>query len=106
MDRQDPGPGIGRSELYNIHFYEKAPFSGSLRAMRYRIEGIEAESAADDTANEPGAEAKQLLVTVWPGPYNFDTTDDAQKVTARFPFSNEGLDEVAEYLNQYYTDHF
>ncbi|MCC8142200.1 MAG: GNAT family acetyltransferase [Lachnospiraceae bacterium] len=95
MANTDTDPGIRRTDLYNIRFYEKMPFYGSFRGMHYRIKG---EDDADGT--------RQLCVTTWPGPYNFDHTDDAKKVSACFDFSDKGLDAVTDYLNRYYAEHF
>ncbi len=117
MTEQNPGPGIARAALYNIRFYEKSPFNGSYRGMHYRIERAPADAAlstaseknnGDGTATDNPSEPAEtrLRVTVWPGPYNYDTTDDSRKVTAYFTFSNEGLDAVADYLNQYHKEHF
>ena len=47
-----------------------------------------------------------LRVTVWPGPYNFDTTPDEQKTSASYPFTDDGLTEVCDYLNKFHTEHF
>ena len=47
-----------------------------------------------------------LQVTVWPGPYNFDTTPDEQKTSASYPFTDDGLTEVCDYLNKFHTEHF
>ncbi len=95
MEGREKKPEIRRTDIYNIRFYEKSPFNGSCRGMHYRIEGI------------GGSEnARQLRVTIWPGPYNFDHTDDSLKVSSEFDFSNEGLDAVTNYLNQYYLEHF
>lgn len=85
---------IHRQDIFSIRFYEKSWFHGSFQGMHYRIEKITEE------------ETKKLRVTTWPGPYNFDHTDDTLKVSALFPFSDEGLDEITEYLNQYHKNHF
>ena len=59
---------IERTDIFNINFYKKERFHGSYKGMHYRIEKYEPEEG--DTV---------LRVTVWPGPYNFDTTPDEQK---------------------------
>ena len=92
--KQNAPKQIHRQDIFNIRFYDKSWFHGSFQGMHYRIEKITEE------------ETKKLRVTTWPGPYNFDHTDDALKVSAIFPFSNEGLNEITEYLNQYHKDHF
>lgn len=81
---------IKRTDVFNINFYKKERFSGSLGRMRYRIAKKEEE------------DKKNLQVTVWPGPYNYDTTEDSLKTEEEFSFDNEGLDQVVDYLNQVY----
>ncbi len=85
---------IKRTDIFNIRFYEKTWFHGSFNGMHYRIEKFTDES-----------ERARLRVTTWPGPYNFDHTDNALKETAMFEFSNEGLDNITDYLNTYYQEH-
>ena len=85
---------IQPQELFNIRFYAKEKFHGSYKGMHYRIEKLE----EDDT--------KKLRVTTWPGPYNFDTTDDALKESRLFEFSNEGLEQACDYLNKTYNEKF
>ncbi len=86
---------IERMDLFNIPFYKKTWFHGSFQGMHYRIEGVDTED-----------KQKKLRVTTWPGPYNFDHTEDSLKESALFDFSNDGLDDVTEYLNQYHREHF
>ncbi len=86
---------IRRSDLFNIRFYQKSPFHGSFLGMHYRIEGITGESGE-----------KRLKVTTWPGPYNFDHTEESRKESALFAFSNQGLDAVADYLTQYHRERY
>ncbi|MCD8364740.1 MAG: GNAT family acetyltransferase [Clostridiales bacterium] len=62
--------------------------------MHYRI-----EKCTDENSGQ------KLRVTTWPGPYNFDHTNDSVKVSALFDFSNEGLDRITEYLNTYHREH-
>lgn len=86
---------IKRMDIFNIKFYEKTWFHGSFLGMHYRIEGVKEENGE-----------QKLRVTTWPGPYNFDHTDDSLKESALFDFSNEGLDVVTKYLNQYHKEHY
>ncbi len=85
---------IERTDLFNIRFYEKTWFHGSFSGMYYRIEKF-----------NDAPEGTRLRVTTWPGPYNFDHTDDSLKESALFEFSNKGLDDITEYLNTYYREH-
>lgn len=95
MNELDKKKQIQRIDIFNIRFYEKTWFHGSFLGMHYRIEGIKDEN-----------EEKRLRVTTWPGPYNFDNTDDSLKESSLFEFSNEGLDAVTDYLNRYHEEHF
>lgn len=85
---------VKRTDVFNINFYKKEHFSGSLGKMHYRIAKKEEE------------DKKNLQVTVWPGPYNYDTTAEELKERAEFAFSNEGLDNVVVYLNKRYQESF
>lgn len=95
MKEQGEKKQIHRTDIFNIHFYEKTWFHGSFLGMHYRIEKI-----ADEN------EEKMLRVTTWPGPYNFEHTDDSLKKSAVFAFSDEGLDAVTDYLNRYHEEYF
>ena len=85
---------IQPQDLFNINFYQKLKFHGSYRGMNYRIEKITEE------------DGDHFCATTWPGPYNFDTTDDSLKETAFFPFTNEGLAEVCAYLNEVHVKNY
>ena len=86
---------IERTDIFNIYFYKKERFHGSYKGMHYRIEKYEPEEW--DTV---------LRVTIWPGPYNFDTTPDEQKNCASYPFTEDGLTQVCDHLNEFYAAHF
>jgi len=75
---------IQKSELMPLNFYKKSAFTGGYQGMRYKIK----------------KEEEEFLVTIWPEPYNFETTKEEEKETARFPFSEEGREEVTRWLNQ------
>ncbi len=85
---------IKNSDVFHINFYKKEKFYGSLQKMRYRIAKIETE------------DKNGLLVTVWPGPYNYDTTDEALKQSEQFAFSNDGLKEAVDWLNGIWQEKF
>lgn len=86
---------IERTDIFNINFYKKERFHGSYKGMHYRIEKYAPDEG--DTV---------LRVTVWRGPYNFDTTPDDLKTSTCYPFTDDGLTEVCDYLNKFHTEHF
>ncbi len=119
------------SDLFNVNFYKKEVFYGSDRGMHYRLsrEEVSAAPAGSPAAAEDGCAAPEAnsgvssnaqapeeapatrtvfrLIT-WPGPYNFAHTPEEKKKTKEFPFSNDALTEIADYLNAehaaYYED--
>lgn len=80
---------VQRKDLLALNFYKKSPFFGSVKNMNYKIERI---------SSDEGVEL--FKVTYWPGPYNFTKTADTLKQDATFPFSEEGICSVADFLNE------
>jgi len=85
------------TDILSLEYYKKTSFTGSDGEMRYKIEKNEVEEPDAETGE--AIKVKYLLVYTWPGPYAFFQTDDSLKQTAQFPFTNEGLEQVTEYLN-------
>lgn len=83
---------IQKNDVFNINFYKKEKFNGSYKGMRYRIEKQETE------------EEKHLLTTVWPGPYNYDHTEEKLKESRQFPFDNDGLAQAVDWLNEIWDE--
>ncbi|MBO5303438.1 MAG: GNAT family acetyltransferase [Lachnospiraceae bacterium] len=81
---------IQRKDILAFNFYKKEKFTGSYKGMRYRIEKSEQEKET------------YFLATIWPGPYSYAATDSALKTEKTFPFKEESLNEITEYLNASY----
>ncbi|MEE3481466.1 MAG: hypothetical protein VZQ80_05720 [Lachnospiraceae bacterium] len=107
---------LQKKELLSLGFYKKSPFTGSLGTLRYRLEKsdvpeetplgpyVPEETQKEDVSDgdAPSDEIPMktvLLLTIWPGPYAFDTTSDELKKKAIFEFSEEGLSAVTDFLN-------
>ena len=83
---------IDRIDLFHLPFYKKEAFTGSDRGLRFWI-------GKTDTREEGAEEEKLVLrVIIWPEPFALKHTPDEQKVTRDFPFSEEGLDEIYEWI--------
>ena len=78
---------LNRSDLVPINYYKKEPFYGSYKGMRYRV------AKSDDI----------LLATIWPEPFNFDTTPDEKKHSAEFEFTQNGVEQAYEWLDEQYA---
>lgn len=77
---------LNKNDLVPINYYKKEPFYGSYLGMRYRI--VKSEDI--------------LLATIWPEPYNFDSTPDEQKHSAEFEFSQAGVEQAYAWLEEQY----
>ncbi|MBO4281236.1 MAG: hypothetical protein J5872_05315 [Lachnospiraceae bacterium] len=80
---------VRRIDLMAIKYYEKEPLTGSLQGMRYRIRL---------TKNEE-TEEKSLEVVLYPDRWCFEKTEDSLKQVYHFPYTEEGLTEIAGFLN-------
>ncbi|MBQ6660793.1 MAG: GNAT family acetyltransferase [Lachnospiraceae bacterium] len=87
-----------RKDLLSIGFYRLSPFHGSDGPLSYRIENFKIEDGVDDKGN-PKMKIGGLRVITYPGPYNYENTDDSLKVSKDFPFAPESLDAIVDYLN-------
>ena len=87
-----------RKDLLSLGFYRLSPFHGSDGPLSYRIEKFTEEDGVDAKGN-PKYKIAGLRVTTYPGPYNFETTDDSLKQSKDFPFEPESLDAIVDYLN-------
>lgn len=95
-----PGAGrISRAELFPfVHYEYGEAYYGSCGNMRYRI-AREPLQNVHYTPSDKRGEAS-LRVVVWNGPYGYSATDDALKTEKLFSFSEEGLQQAAEWLDQ------
>ena len=80
---------VHKEDIFNVNFYKKERFHGSDRGLHYRIERVTPEEG------DP-----EFRVTTWPGPFICDKTPEEYKKTASFPFTNEALADIADYLNR------
>lgn len=87
---------VNRKDLLALNFYKKSPFFGSNKNMHYKIERV--------VTGEGDEEVSEFKVTYWPGPYTLAKTADTLKQEARFPFSEEGICQAADFLNEQYEN--
>lgn len=80
------------SDLFHIPFYQKTQYTGSMNGMRYYIE----KASAND--------ADVFRVWVFPGPFCFEKTADELKEYRTFPFTEESIPLIADWLNSQYEE--
>ena len=78
---------IQRDDILSMEYLKKTEFTGCHQGMRYRLEGVESE------------EGKQLMVTVWPEPFNYFKTPDEQKTSTFFSFDEDGVMDAVAWMN-------
>lgn len=84
---------IERIDLFHLPFYKKEAFTGSDRGLRFWIGKTELPSEKEDEEGET-----VLRAILWPEPFALKHTEDDKKITKDFPFSEEGLDQVYEWV--------
>ena len=78
---------IKKETFMPIQFFKKEAFTGSMKGMRYRV----AESG------------EELEAVVYPGPYCYEVTPQEQKTRKTFPFSQEGIDQAVDWINDQFS---
>ena len=83
---------IDRNQILSFNHYKKGKaYTGSHTGMRYRIVK---EPAATEDDND------KFLVEIWPEPFCYEKTDKEKIVVQRFPFTEDGYQEILKYLNE------
>ncbi|MCI8514339.1 MAG: GNAT family acetyltransferase [Lachnospiraceae bacterium] len=83
---------IERKTFLTLDYYKKEAFTGGYRGMRYRI----ARTEEDGTVF--------LTAVCWPEPFNYEKTPEEQKIREKFMFGEEGLIQIADWLNERYRE--
>ncbi|MBO4749202.1 MAG: hypothetical protein J5546_02705 [Lachnospiraceae bacterium] len=78
---------IDREDILSMEYLKKTEYTGCHQGMRYRLEKVEND------------EGKKLLVTVWPEPFNYNSTPDEQKIKKEFTFDEDGVTDAIAWMN-------
>ncbi len=78
---------IVRDDILSMEFLKKTEYTGCHQGMRYRLEGVSQE------------EGKKLKATVWPEPFNFYKTPEADKKSEFFSFDEDGIVDAIGWMN-------
>ena len=88
---------IDKNQILSFNHYKRGKaYTGSYQGMRYRIVLEKAENE-DDT--------NKFRVDTWPEPFCYEVTPDEQKTVIRFPFSENGYEDVLKYLNEIHANY-
>lgn len=81
---------LSREDFLSLNFVKKEDFTGSHRGMRFMLH------------QETVDEEKWLKVYIWSEPFGFEATPDEEKVSGLFEFSEEGLSQAIDWMNENY----
>lgn len=89
---------IQDTDIYKLNYftYNKA-FSGSIETMRYRIICEPPYNSRQKLEEQPEL---HLLAAVYPQPYCWEETAEDKKEYKKFAFSEEGRQEMIDWLNE------
>ena len=81
---------IDKKNFHYFNYIKKEEFSGSIEGMRYMLKKVHA------------GDEEKLQVTIWQGPLNYIKTPEEKKKVTELPFSAEGVEMAADWLNEQY----
>ena len=81
---------LKREDFLSLNFVKKEDFTGSHKGMRFMLH------------QETVEEEKKLKVYIWSEPFGFDATPDEEKLSELFAFSEEGLRQAIDWMNERY----
>lgn len=81
---------IDKENFHYFNYIKKEELSGSMEGMRYMLKKIS------------DGEEDKLQVTIWQGPLNYQKTPEEKKKRMELPFSTEGVEMAADWLNEQY----
>lgn len=81
---------ISRENFLSLNFVKKEDFTGSFKGMRFLLRMEKEEDEA------------RLRVFIWSEPFCFEATPDEDKMSKAFRFSEDGLSDAIEWMNENY----
>lgn len=85
---------LARGDFLSLNFVKKEDFTGSHKGMRFLLR------------QETAGEERQLRVYLWSEPLGFEATPEEQKISRLFAFSEEGLGEAIDWMNEHYEKNY
>ncbi|MBE6006372.1 MAG: hypothetical protein IJH93_03735 [Lachnospiraceae bacterium] len=90
---------ISREELFPfVHYEYGEAYYGSCGNMRYRLAREPLENVHFTPPDKRGEAS--LRAVVWKGPMGYAATEESLKTQKLFPFSEEGMEQAADWLNE------
>ena len=86
---------IEKERFHVFNYIKKEEYCASMDSMRYMLK-------KQETTNDEGEKQTVLEVIIWPEPYCYAKTPEEKKQRKNFPFSPQGVEEAADWLNEQY----
>lgn len=94
--------GVRKEDILSFVFFQYGtPYTGECKGMRYYMARNPLKKVVYDSDPHKNDEAL-FDVVVWRGPMNFETTKE-EKISTTFPFTEEGLEQAIEWLDENYN---
>lgn len=81
---------IDKDRFHVLNYVKKEEYTGSMDGMRYMLK-----------KKTVGEEAR-LEVIIWPEPLGYARTPEKKKQRMEFEFSNAGLEQAVDWMNEQY----
>lgn len=83
---------IEKEKFHVLNYVKKEEYCASMDGMRYMLK------------KKDSREEVKLEVIIWPEPYCYARTEEEKKQRMEFPFTAEGVEQAADWLNKQYLD--
>ncbi len=101
---------ITRHDILPMSFLKKSAYTGSKRGLRYRMAKTEKPAPQSEAVNASAAENEEnveqitvLRLWTWSSKLSFDNTPEEEFHIKDFEFSDSGIEEGLEFLNEELT---
>lgn len=81
---------IKKEEFHHFNYIKKEELTGSVEGLRYMLR------------KASGEEGDVIETIIWQGPLNYIKTSEEKKTRKTFPFSPEGVEMAADWINERY----
>ena len=95
---------LAENDLFSLTHYEYGEaYFGSYRGMRFRVAREPLENVHFTPPDKRGEAS--LRVSIWPEPDSYQSAPEEAKIVRDFPVTEEGLQEIVAYLNEFHDTH-
>ncbi len=95
---------LQEQDLFSLTHYEYGEaYYGSYQGMRFRVAREPLENVHFTPVDKRGEAS--LRVVIWPEPEGYAAVPEEKKIIRDFPVTEEGLQQIVAYLNEFHDSH-